>query len=148
MYGHVTGSTVDALGNPPRVAYDGARWWDLRTLDPAALAATGWFLVTEVARPADTATNTTDATYVKSGSVILQSWTTRTKTAQEVIDATAAANSSTIETNLNADLVTLQAMIDATNATINANAAVYIKDLARVQRRIVRRVINKLDGVS
>lgn len=65
-----------------------------------------------------------------------------------VVAATAKANGSTIDTNLAADLVTLQAMIDATNNTINANPASHIKDLARVQRRIVRRVIGKLDGTT
>jgi paraquat-inducible protein B len=66
----------------------------------------------------------------------------------EALEVAARANGSTIDTNLAADLVTLQAMIDATNATINASPASYIKDLARVQRRIVRRVIGKLDGTT
>lgn len=45
-------------------------------------------------------------------------------------------------------LATLQVIIDDTNANINTNPAARIKDMARVQRRIIRRVIGKLDGTA
>lgn len=80
---------------------------------------------------------------------------TRPYTAEEITRADAdalaasqATNGSTIDANLAADLVTLQAIIDDTNANINASPAARIKDIARVQRRIIRRVIGKLDGVA
>jgi hypothetical protein len=108
------------------------------------------------------------STFRYSGTVLREKWddATRTYTAYDAAGAqtstraynaaenaeanaiVATSNASTIDTNLAADLVTLQAMIDATNATINASPASYIKDLARVQRRIVRRVIGKLDGTT
>jgi hypothetical protein len=108
------------------------------------------------------------STFRYSGTVLREKWddSTRTYTAYDAAGAqtstraynaaenaeanaiVALANGSTIDTNLAADLVTLQAMIDTTNATINASPAAYIKDLARVQRRIVRRVIGKLDGTT
>lgn len=54
----------------------------------------------------------------------------------------------TISAALNSSLATLQAIIDDTNANINTNPASRIKDMARVQRGVIRLVIRRLDGVS
>lgn len=59
-----------------------------------------------------------------------------------------AANKATIEQALSDALVEVQTIIDATNATINANAASYIKILARAARRIIRLLIRRFDGTA
>lgn len=89
--------------------------------------------------------------YNAAGGQTLQRAYTRAEIANaDALAASVAAgnNGKTIDANLAADLVTLQATINATNATINASPASYIKDLARVQRRIIRRVVGKLDGTT
>lgn len=58
------------------------------------------------------------------------------------------ANRRTIEEALVASLASLQAIIDDTNANINANPAARIKDLARVQRRVIRLIMRRFQGTS
>lgn len=48
-FAHITADTIDALGNPPDLEWDGTRWWDLR--DPTIRTARGWLEVTETPRP-------------------------------------------------------------------------------------------------
>src|SRR6478609_5680456 len=66
----------------------------------------------------------------------------------DALAATSATNQVSIETALSNDLATLQAIIDDTNANINQNPAQRIKDLARVQRRVIRLVIRRFDGTT
>lgn len=106
-YAHVTGTTIDAEGHPPATAYDGTRWWDLRTLDPAALAATGWRPVTDTARPPDTATDTADRTLILVDGVPTVAWSIRPWTAAELAARTANDNRATLT-----DPARLQARLD------------------------------------
>lgn len=92
MYAHVTNGTVDSIGTPPEKWFDGTRWWDLRTLDPATLATAGWYLVTETTRPNDTASTKYVASYTLTGSNVTQSWVATPKTADEIAQDTASAN--------------------------------------------------------
>jgi len=110
--------------------------------------ATGWFAVTEVARPADTATHTTDRRIQLVGGTWTVVWTSRPKTAEELTMATAATNSSAITTNLLQDMTEIQAIIDSTNATINSNPAAAIKTICRAQRRIIRKLLSLYDGTT
>jgi hypothetical protein len=141
MHAHVSEGVVDQVGRPPRLAYDGTRWWDLRALDPEVLAMVGWFPVTEAARPADTPTTTWDATYTAAGDVVTQAWVQRAKTPQELAAQTEQANMTSIEANLRQDLAAMQTIVDTANATIKADPQVYIKDLARALRRIDKMVL-------
>jgi hypothetical protein len=84
VYGHVTGTTVDSIGQPPHTIFDGVRWWDLRDRNPSTLALAGWYLITEAARPADTETITWVSSYVYSENTITQVWTQREKTVEEI----------------------------------------------------------------
>jgi hypothetical protein len=56
------------------------------------------------------------------------------------------SNRVSIEEALAAALETLQLIIDDTNSNINSNPASRIKDLARVQRRLIRLVLRRFDG--
>lgn len=66
----------------------------------------------------------------------------------EIAAASAETNRRSIETALETALAELQTTIDATNASINSNAAVHIKILARAARRIIRLLIRRYDGTT
>lgn len=149
MFAHVTNGIVDSVGRPPDLAYDGARWWDLRPLDPATLAAVGWFPVTETARPADTPSTTWDVRYTPNASVVVQSWVERPKTAEEITAAVASSNSNTIRQLLTDTLPTLDTITNTTNAAMTGNtAAAAIKDEARALRRIIRLLTDNLSATN
>lgn len=84
-YAHITAdSTIDQIGAPPRLHWDGSRWWDLRDRDPGLLASLGWLPVVESPRPDDSATDTHEPTYTRDGATVVQSWTPRPWTAEEL----------------------------------------------------------------
>lgn len=101
VYAHVTAGTVDQIGRPPLLDQAAGRWWDLRTLDPANLAACGWLPITETPRPPDTAAETFEATYTITGATVTQTWSARAWTADELAArAQAAARLDGIEDRL------------------------------------------------
>jgi hypothetical protein len=63
-------------------------------------------------------------------------------------DEAEAATERTIEDALASALAGMQAIIDTPNATLNAGPAPYIKDLARVNRRLIRLATRRLDGTA
>ena len=143
-YAHIAGAAVDQVGRPPALAFDGTRWWDLRTLDPATLAACDWYPVVESQRPADTATDTYDPAYAVTGSSTPRPWT-----AEELAAQAAAAQYKAdrltvrqIVTDLQTEKARAQAVIDTTNATINNSPASHIKDTARAAKRIADAAID------
>lgn len=113
LYAHATSGTIDALGQPSATAYDGTRWWDLRTLDPAGLAATGWAAVVEVPRPADTATTTTDLSYALISGAPTQVWTERPWTQAELDQQARQAVATQLVTATSTDLTKLNDAITA-----------------------------------
>ena len=149
MYAHVTNGAVDSVGAPPYLVFSGGRWWDLRDRNPATLAAVGWFLVQEAARPADTATTTWDPVYTPAGPVVVQSWVERAKTTQETADALTASNQAAILQLLNDTMPALDTITNTTNANMSGNtAAAAIKDEARALRRIIRILTNNLSATN
>lgn len=62
--------------------------------------------------------------------------------------ALADANRLAIDAALDSSLATLQTILDDTNSNINSNPAQRIKELARVQRRIIRHVLKRYDGTA
>ena len=148
MFAHVTTGTVDQVGQPPALVFDGSRWQDLRSRDLDLLASVGWYPVTETPRPADTPTTTWDSTFVPGDGDVDQIWIERAKTADELLATSERENQRTIEQALGDALAEVQTIIDATNATINAGPAPYIKIIARAVRRIIRLVIRRFEGTS
>jgi len=148
MFAHVTNGTVDAVGQPPQLVEQDGRWWDLRNRDLATLALVGWFPVTEVTKPADTATTTWDPVFTPGVGDVDQSWVVRNKTSEELAAEQEATNRASIEQALSDALITLQAIIDDTNANINGNPAQRIKDIARTTRRTIRLLIRRFDGTA
>jgi hypothetical protein len=149
MYAHVTDGVIDAVGEPPNTVFDGTRWWDLRTRDPEVLAGVGWFLLTEVARPADTATTTWDYSLALVEGVPTEVWTERPMTQAELDAVQIATNSAEVGDKISTvDLPAMQALIDTLNSTLNAGPATYMKDLAKAIRRLERRSLRDYTGTT
>lgn len=108
--------------------------------------ACGWFVVVDVAKPADTPTTTFDRSVGLVAGDPTVVWTERPKTAEELAAVTASTNQSAILTNLASDLAAMQTIINTANGSINAPAA--IKDIARMLRRLGRLAVNDLTGAA
>ena len=114
IYIHTTdGTTADAEGTPPATAYAAGRWWDLRTLDPAALAACGWHPLTTTTRPTDTPTTTTDRCIVNQAGTWTETWTVRAWTTDELTAQARLANADTLTTQARTAIAGNQAAITA-----------------------------------
>lgn len=146
MYAHVTAGTVDNLGTPPDRVMVNGRWYDLRPRDAATLAIAGWYLVSETAKPADTATHTWNANYAPNGGTVNQTWVQVPKSAEQLQQELESTNSSALVakalTALNnniAAMPTIQAIITATfaNNTARDNA---IKNLATQQVATMKQI--------
>lgn len=98
MIALVQNGTVAQVGYP-RLWHDGVRWWDFRDRDPVAAGAPGWAVVTEVSRPADTATTTSDLAYQVVAGVPTQVWTVRPWTPEEL----SARAAEVVRTQMTAD---------------------------------------------
>lgn len=138
-YAHVTNGTVDQIGTPPATGFAQGRWWDLRTLDPAALAATGWVEATTTPRPADTATTTHEPTWAVVNGRAVQSWTERPKTADEEQSTAEQAARAELDANLLAGIAQIIAARNAATADIvTANTlrtdALAVRTAANTQR--------------
>ena len=173
-YARIVNGTIDQIGTPPAVALAGGRWWDLRTLDPAALAACGWVPVTETPRPADTDTTTSEVGWAITGETVTQKWTPRPWTAEELagratettrvsledVVAAAVRKGGTLPTIIGATtdtagVTSLRAMNKLTKAQIAADpAAVLVKllpmlrDLAIVERQSGKLIVRLYDESS
>ena len=141
MYAHVTDGVVDQTGTPPFTMYSVTddRWYDLRTLNPTTLAKVGWYPVNEIAKPADTATHTWEASYTPNGGTVNQTWVQVAKTAEQLQRelensnyTSLIAKATTALNNNIAAMPTIQAITTATfaNNTARDNA---IKNLATQQ---------------
>lgn len=86
-YANVTHDTIQKVGTLPKSArrLDNDAWvLGLRDADTATQQATGWFEVTDTARPDDTDTTTHDRSIELVASVPTVVWTERDKTADEL----------------------------------------------------------------
>ena len=102
-----------------------------------------WLPVVEVAKPADTLTDTYDLSYEMIDGQPTQVWTMRPWTPAQAEDEAARVARETqratvraIVNDLRTEKGTLQAVLDTPNATIKADPQVYIKDVARAAKRI------------
>ncbi len=119
VYIHTTnGTTADTEGTPPATAYAAGRWWDLRTLDPAALAACGWHPLTTTTRPADTPTTTTDRSIVNQAGTWTETWTARPWTVDELTTQARLVNADTLTTQARTANTTIRTLTDTTTGQI------------------------------
>ena len=147
MFAHVTAGTVDQTGNPPATAFADGRWWDLRTLDPAALTACGWMPADEVARPADTATNTSDMSWTVAAGRAVQTWTTRLKSTAELANDTTATNNTSLRDKARTAITgntTYLALVSPTNAQV----VTQMNRLTRQNTALIRLEVSALDSTD
>ena len=81
-YVHITADTIDALGNPPDLEWDGTRWWDLR--DPTIRQARGWHEVAETPRPEPVEGGVHESSVALVDGLPVRVWTWRAWTAEEI----------------------------------------------------------------
>jgi len=158
-YARVIDDTIISLDYPPDLLEPddltaAGRWWDLRVhansttfWETDIIGPHGWLPVTAVPRPPDTETSTFDYSVEMSNGRPTEVWTERPWTqaeldAQEHADNAAqmvAASDPAVD-KLIASINKLNTITAATNATINANPAAYIKDIARECKTIARQL--------
>ena len=146
-FAHITADTINALGNPPDLEWDGTRWWDLR--DPEIRTARGWLEVTETPRPDPIEGGVFESSVALVDGLPVRVWTWRAWTAEEIAgQAEIAAREAdraavkAIITDLRAEKGRAQNVIDTANSTINASPASHIKDTARAAKRIADAAID------
>ena len=146
-YAHITADTIDALGNPPDLEWDGTRWWDLR--DPTIRQARGWLEVTETPRPEPIEGGVFESSVSLVDGLPVRVWTWRAWTDEEIAAQEDAAAYEAqrllvkaIITDLRAEKGRAQLVIDAANSTINASPASHITDTARAAKRIADAAID------
>lgn len=151
MYAQVTDSTVTTVqGRLPSSArrLDTQEWVMGLAAAPVELQhACGWYAVVDVARPANTATDTYDRSITLQAGVPTVTWTARPKTAAELAADTQNANRATVQTqaaNALANNRTFVALASPTNAQVVAQ----VKALTRQNNGIIRLLLNQLDGTD
>ena len=147
MFAHVTAGTVDQTGTPPATAFADGRWWDLRTLDPAALAATGWLPADETPRPADTAVATSDMSWTILNGRAVQTWTVRPKSAAELANDTRATNNTDLRTKAQNALAANSTYLAIVSPT-NAQNVAQVQRLTREVSALIRLEISALDSTD
>src|SRR5580765_1731282 len=128
------------------------RWWDLRRHDwtlaqweADIIGPHGWAPIVTTPRPPDTATDTHTYSVELVAGVPTEVWTPRPWTAAELEANEAQANTTQLVAESDESVDKLVLVVEAlnalpalTNATINANPAAIIKDLARECKTIAR----------
>lgn len=120
-------------------------WWD--GITEAELNACGWFKVVQVARPADTATTTTDRSITLVAGVPTETWTVRNKTQAELDADAQTANSATIRQQANTALDNNRTYLGISSPT-TAQAVAQVRALTQQMNGVIRLVLGKLDGVN
>jgi hypothetical protein len=150
MYALIIGGQIIATGPLPAGARDltTGEWVTPheRLWTPGQAAACGWFPVTAVARPADTAQETWDYSITLVGGLPTEAWTERPKTQEELAAETAIVLRNAdrlavqaIITDLQAEKDRCQVVIDKTAANITGGDT---KDVARAAKRIADAAID------
>ncbi len=109
--------------------------------------ACGWFAVTDVARPADTATKTTDRSIQNIGGTWTVVWTQRDQTADELASTTANTNRATITTAAGNALSANQTYLAIASPSA-AQVAAQVRALTQQMDGAIRLLINRLDATT
>ncbi len=149
-YALVVSNSIQTEGGLPLSArrQDTQQWvMGLRDASVTLQRACGWYLVVEVARPADTPTHTYDRTLTLPAGIPTVTWVQRLKVQAEIDAATADTNNTTLrqqaETAITNNIDYL-AIVGPTNAQVVAQ----VRALTRHVDGIIRLVIGKLDSTN
>lgn len=150
MYALVISNAIQSVGGLPASArrLDTQEWvMGLANADPTFQQACGYYPVTDVPRPADTATTTFDRSVTLVAGVPTVVWTERPMTAPELANATANTNRATIQTQAATALDTNRTFLAIATPT-NAQTLAQVKALTRQNNGIIRLLLNQLDGTN
>ena len=149
-YVHVTGNVIDSpeTGRPSelRTAEGATVLWS-EYITPQELAACGWFSVTAVVKPADTATHTFVRSVALVAGVPTETWTQRAKTQDELTADRDQANSATIRTQAETALANNRTYLQIASPT-NAQVVAQVRALTQQNNGVIRLVLGKLDGTN
>lgn len=120
-------------------------WWD--GITDEELAECGWFRVVNVARPADTPTQTTNRSLTLVAGVPTETWTARPKTQAELDNDRDTANAATIRQQANGALDVNRTYL-ALAAPTNAQVVAQVRALTQEMNGVIRLVLGKLDGTN
>jgi len=150
MYALVQSNATQSVGRLPASArrLDTQEWvMGLETAGATLQQACGYFPVTDVPRPADTATDTFDRSVQLVNGTPTVVWTRRPMTAQELANVTATANRATIQQQATTALDTNRTFLAIASPT-NAQTLAQVKALTRQNQGIIRLLLNQLDGTN
>jgi hypothetical protein len=144
IYALVIDGTIQRTSRTPRFKVSG-RLGKMVAGDPDdidGLHAAGWWEVTEVTRPDDTPTHTTDMTVELVDGTPTMAWVPRSWSPDEAAMIMAGDNAGILRQGLPAIIdrararqASMTAILDEQNSIINSNPAEYIKRIARAERR-------------
>ena len=143
-YALVVGGTIQSTrSTPPPAArrLDTGAWvtpLDGAWTDPLA-AACGWLPVVVVARPADTATHTSDYSVTLISGVPTETWTVRAKTQAELDSSAITTNEADLIARAKTALTANAAFLALTTPT-TAQAVAQVKALTRQVNALIRLV--------
>ena len=150
VYAFVQNDTIESVGGLPRSArrLDTREWvMGLATAPDVLVQACGYFPVTDVPRPADTATDTFDRSVQLVNGTPTVVWTQRPMIADELANVTANTNRTTIQTQAKTALAnnrTYLAIATPTTAQMRAQ----IDALTRQHQGMIRLLLGQLDGTN
>lgn len=157
-YALVVANAIQSVGPLPRSARrldvldkDGKPAGDwvmgLATADLSLQQACGYFPVTDVARPADTATNTFDRSVQLVNGTPTVVWTQRPMTAPELANVAAITNRTTIQTQAATALTNNRTYL-AIGSPSNAQVVAQVRALTNQSQGVIRLLLNQLDAVG
>ena len=116
--------------------------------DAPTLAMLGFVTVVEVARPADTATDTYVSGTSRSGSVVTRTWTARPWTAEELAARAANANRTALSDRVQAHITALRAVKSSTGTLTGAQLSNAARANAAALLDVMRYLHGKLDALD
>lgn len=151
-YALVVGGTIQSTrSTPPPAArrLDTGAWvtpLDGAWTDPLA-AACGWLPVVVVARPADTATHTSDYSVTLISGVPTETWTVRAKTQAELDSSAITTNTATLLAKAKAALTVNTTFLGIASPT-NAQVIAQVKALTRQVNALIKLEVRDLLDTS
>lgn len=147
----VIDGTIEAVGHLPQSArrLDTDEWvMGLRNADVSLQQACGYYEVQNTSRPPDTDTTTYDRSVELVDGTPTVVWTQRAKTADEQQAEQQSTTEDAIRQAVRDHLATLRQIRGSSGQLNNAQLSQSVRALARGQVRVIRLLVNELDGTD